>query len=149
MAGRFHRNTHPAPPTAIYTPIPAPTDTPTPSGPKLKRSDYRVRTDAEALSEWLKFRRSENKYSGSITTWKIKVSGFAEECPYGYLAGELNRHVLINGPDGETYQAGSLLGDVPTVKEGDWIVITGRFQNITEDNYVVLEPIKVKNEGYK
>lgn len=57
--------------------------------------------------------------------------------------------VLVDGPGGWTYQAASIFGKVPEVKEDDWIVVTGEFKYVSSDGVVVLNPIRVKNEGFK
>ena len=107
-----------------------------------------------AIEEWKNFRANENKYKGTITTWRFPVSYFSNENPLGYLdkaAGDygMDYTVFVEGPKGFIYQAAAMLGKVPVVKEEDWIVVTGKFLYISSDNRVVLSPFRVINEGYK
>jgi len=117
---------------------------------RQEEEKYRPKSDNEAIAEWKKFRREEDKYKGTITTWRFQVSMIlTNENILGHLGGSYNHQVAVLGPEGFTYQAGVLLGKVPRVREKDWIVVTGKFKYVSPDNVVVLSPIRVINEGYK
>jgi len=129
---------------------------------RQEEEKYRPRSPEEAIAEWKRFRNNEDKYKGTITTWRFPVAYLSGENPRGYLDRALDGGydragdsygsgyaVVIKGPEGFTYQAGALFGKVPVVKEKDWIVVTGKFQYVSSDNVVVLSPIRVKNEGFR
>jgi len=42
-----------------------------------------------------------------------------------------------------------MMGYLPKVREDDWLVVKGKLDYISADGVVVLEPIEVRNEGYK
>lgn len=122
---------------------------------RIAEEKYKPRSPSIAIEEWKNFRANENKYKGTITTWRFPISYFiSSENPLGCLdeaAGKITRQykVVVNGPEGFTYQAAAFLGKVPIVKEEDWIVVTGNFLYVSSDNVVVLSPIRIINEGYK
>ncbi len=93
---------------------------------------YQPRSPSEAIEEWKAFRNNEGAFRGKTTTWRFKVSyvSGACECPIGSLDG-LDYSVAVHGTDGWTYQAAAAVGQVPQVREGDWVVVTGRFKTIS------------------
>lgn len=116
---------------------------------KEKERKAEITQKQTQIDEWVKLRSNEDKYKGRIVTWEFKVSYFTKECPLGYL-DRLEHGVVIFPPKGYyTYQAAMMLGDVPTVKEDDWIRVTGKFKYISSDGVIVLQAISVKNLGYK
>ena len=40
--------------------------------PYIGRGQYRVRSDEEAIREWISFRKNENKMRGVVTTWEFQ-----------------------------------------------------------------------------
>jgi len=68
--------------------------------------------------------------------------------PIGYLDFP-DYPVVVQGTRGCTYQAASMMGYLPKVREDDWLVVKGKLDYISADGVVVLEPIEVRNEGYK
>ncbi|MDD5529171.1 MAG: tetratricopeptide repeat protein [bacterium] len=100
----------------------------------------------EAIEQWKQLRKYEDKYKGTVVKWRFKVEYFTSENPVGYLG---NGYTVAVAPEYITYQASALCGRVSVVKEEDWIVVTGKFRFVSSDNVVVLNPIHVKNEGYK
>ncbi|MBA7513275.1 Outer membrane protein assembly factor BamD [subsurface metagenome] len=121
---------------------------------RQEEEKYRPRSPEEAIQEWIQFRNNEDKYKGTVTTWRFPVKYLSYENPIGYLDTASGGYgsdyaVVVHGPEGFTYQAGAMFGKVPSVKEKDWIIVTGKFCYVSSDNVVVLSPIRVKNEGYK
>lgn len=115
---------------------------------------YRPRSPREAIEEWKRFRNNEKACKGTVTTWRFKCQHIFGECPYGCLdpieqGGRAEYEVWLAGLEGRTYQVAVFFGEVPRVREGDWLVVTGKFKYVSSDGAVVLEPIRVKNEGYK
>ena len=111
---------------------------------------YQPRSQAEAIQEWRAFRNNEDALRGKITTWRFEVSYISDvcECPVGHL-DVLDYSVAVHGPEGWTYQAAAMVGKVPQVRKGDWIVVTGRFETISSDNFVIFSPVRIKNEGFR
>lgn len=127
---------------------------------RQEEKKYRPRSPREAIEEWKKFRRNEKAYKGTVTTWRFKCEHIFSENLFGYLnpieqGGWTEYQVSVTGPSPYTYQAACTFGNIirgfklPSVKENDWIVVTGRFEYVSSDGVVVLSPIRVKNEGYK
>jgi len=114
-----------------------------------ERSGYSERsTHSKQVEEWLKFRNNEDTYKGTIVTWRFKVAYITKECPLGYLE-DFDYHVVVSGVRSCTYQAASLMGYLPRVRQDDWIVVRGKLDYVSSDGVVVLEPLEVRNEGYK
>jgi len=103
---------------------------------------------SNAIEEWIRFRNNEDSYKGTTVTWYFQVSYFTKECPLGYLDFP-DYPVVVQGTHGCTYQAASVMGYLPKVREDDWLVVKGRLDYISADGVVVLEPIEINNEGYK
>ena len=122
---------------------------------RKEEEKYKPRSASAAIEEWKNFRSNETKFKGTTTTWRFPVSYFlSDENPHGFLdqaAGGYGSEyaVVVQGPEGFTYQAAAVFGKVPVVKEKDWIVVTGRFLRVSSDNVVVLSPLRLINEGYK
>ncbi|OGF45105.1 MAG: hypothetical protein A2536_06370 [Candidatus Firestonebacteria bacterium RIFOXYD2_FULL_39_29] len=125
------------------------------AGEKRRQEEekYKPKEDRDAKDEWVNFRSAEEKYKGTVTTWRFKVSYISRENPLGRLASSYRDNnsysVSVLGPEGYTYQCAVMLKKVPEVKEDDWMVVTGKFEYVSSDNVVVLSPIKVINEGFK
>jgi|GEM_PF-3794567 len=114
---------------------------------------YVVRSPQEAINEWKQFRTNEAEYKGTVTTWRLRVANIFSENPHGYLGeggySDYQVTVLGNEEGYWTYALDVYLGKMPKVKVKDWIVVTGRFVGISDDNVVALRAIRVKNEGYQ
>ncbi len=112
---------------------------------RAEAEKYRPRTNEEAIQEWKRFRNGTAQ-TEMVTTWRFKVSYVGElqermlggRCPYlfGYL-GNYEYPVMGLG-----------YTDAHPAKD-DWVVVTGKFGYVSSDGDVVLEEIRVKNEGYR
>lgn len=121
---------------------------------RQEEEKYSPRSPQEAIDEWREFRNNEKAYKGTVTTWRFQVEFISYENPVGYLDRAAGGYgsmyaVAILGPKSFTYQASAFLGDMPVVKQRDWIVVTGKFQYVSSDNVIALSPIHVKNEGFR
>lgn len=121
---------------------------------RQEEEKYRPRSPREAIEEWKRFRNNEEACKGTVTTWRFKCQHIDGESPYGYLdpieqVGGGKYAVWLAGLEGRTYQVAAFFGEVPRVRVDDWLVVTGKFKYVSSGGAVVLEPIRVKNEGYK
>ena len=110
---------------------------------------YKPRDPYVAIEEWNMFRRNEEKYKGTITTWRFPVSEVRRKDLIGYLDDVVQSIGYKNIVSVKNYHMRVMLEKFPVVIEGDWISVTGEFVNVSSDNVIVLKPIKVINEGYK
>jgi uncharacterized lipoprotein YehR (DUF1307 family) len=145
---------------------------------RQEEQQYRPKDNKEANNEWEMFRREPDKYKGTITTWSLKVSRMAGALVrvldgMGYISyvsailegpkGTYHSHyVEVFAPEGYTpgepiknqkslfgYQELLAMGKVPKVVENDWIVVTGKFVDVSTDGEIILKAIRIKNEGYR
>ncbi len=121
---------------------------------RKEEAKYRPLTLDAAIKQWKHFRTNEVADKGTVTTWRFKVSWVDADLT-GYLAG-FDYQVIVMGPLGDRYDAradlgmvGSHVRAVPIAVKNDWIVVTGAFRYISTDGAVVLDAIRVKNEGYR
>ena len=116
---------------------------------RREEEKYRPRSAQQAIAEWKKFRNNEKTYKGTVTTWRLKVYWIFSDKAWCWINSVPEYKVAILGPKGLTYQAGVMLGKVPEIHDNDWIVVTGKFEYVSSDGYVVLSSIRVKNEGFR
>jgi len=107
-----------------------------------RRREEPLSTDA-AIRQWKHFRTDEQASDGTITTWRFKVNytGVAHDMLGGscsYMFGYLGYYA---------YPV-RVMGYCQASKD-DWVVVTGRFDYVNSDGEVVLNLVKLKNEGYK
>jgi hypothetical protein len=114
-----------------------------------EKRKYEPRSDAEAIAEWVDFRNNEDMRKGTITTWRFKITSILSECPTGHLGDDWDKRVAVFGSGGGSYWIAAAVREVPFVKEGDWVVVTGAFDHVSADGIVCLIAVKVINEGYR
>lgn len=114
---------------------------------RKEEEKYRPRSWQDAFKEWRDFRKNEEAYRGTITTWKIKVVYVGETiqgCLMGAVSLFLDCRVAIPSLTYLSYHF-----KIKNVVREDLLVVTGKFEGLSSDGYVILDPIKVVNEGYK
>jgi hypothetical protein len=105
---------------------------------RQENAKYTPLSDSAAIEQWSEFRNNESKYRGTVTTWEFRVNNIGYE---GNLMG------WRLGGQGETHVAVEADERTVNVKENDWVIVTGRFSYVSRDGYVVLAPIRIKDEG--
>jgi len=99
--------------------------------------------------EWLKLRNNETAYRGTSVTWCFKVCGIIGENLFAYLGPNIGeKPILVIGRGDYTYQASTLMGYLPRVREEDWLVVTAIFCGVSSSGMIVLQPTEVTNIGY-
>ena len=105
---------------------------------------YKEKSPKETINEYSNFRNNENKYKGTVTTWKMKVYnkvvGFRGEedtvinC---YLNGDCNKPVVLFKTPIDQYNE---------INNGDWLRVTGQFYLFSE-NSICFFSMKIINLG--
>jgi biopolymer transport protein ExbB/TolQ len=112
-----------------------------------EEAKYHPLSREAAVAQWREF-RNHPELTGTVTTWRFKVH-FVDDDLTGYVSG-FDYPVSVGGSENTFTYAHAVSHDgFPKVREADWIVVTGKFRRVTESGYVVLQPIKVKNEGFR
>lgn len=109
---------------------------------KREEEKYREKSASVAAGEWRNFRNNEDKYYGSVTTWRIKCAMTRLDWTNGHSAlGFLN---------GETQYPVKLYFDYSLfnkIHDGDQIVVTATFKGVSSSGDVILNLIKMSNLG--
>jgi hypothetical protein len=101
---------------------------------------YEPLPDTAVFRQWSEFRNHESECKGVVTTWKFEVSDvLSSGCLMGYAccSASSSDYIVIILADENTV----------SVKAHDRITVTGKFVYVSRDGYVVLAPIRIKNEG--
>jgi len=104
----------------------------------IDKEQYKPRSTQEAIEEWIEFRKNEDTHKGKIVTWRFQVSDIYNT---GRIAGYLD--------DTLDYRVNAYYNIPYGVKEKDWVIVSGKFDYVRENNTVILSAIKIENEGYK
>jgi len=128
---------------------------------RQEEEKYTVKNESEANSEWLSFRNDRNKYKDKIITWKCLYSYSTEtnwdifywKTSHLYLNGNIDRPVIVDGSP-EIYGKGyykesrSAWEKAGPISKDDFVAITGKFIDVTDEGEVSLIPIRIKKIGY-
>ena len=121
---------------------------------KALEQKYLPLSATDAVKQWKLFRNDERKYVGTVTTWKFKCKYISNGKPNGELPKDKYDignyyEVFIEGTNDLTYGAAAMLGKFPKIVSDDWVIVTGKFTEVTSSGKITLRPIKVVNLGYR
>lgn len=116
---------------------------------KQEEAKYQPLSQDAAIAQWKEF-RNHQELEGTVTTWEFKIHLVSVTGNViGFLDRNMNNSVAITGTVGSTtYEDAAGAGLFPEVKENDWVAVTGKFGYVSDDGYVVLIPIRVRDLGY-
>ena len=127
---------------------------------RKEEEKYRPKSASEAKNEWLAFRGNEDKYKGTVTTWKCVYKNSEQSSIFGgptwersyfYLDGDYNRPIKVD--DGPGYGIGwdgrcEAWDKIGKIHKNDLVAVTGKFTHVTEDGELFFKPIRLMILGY-
>jgi len=113
---------------------------------KTNQIDTVATTD---IAQWKKFRLSEAKYQGTKITWKVRID-IVWGCGYIETSfGKEDDHttMLRPSPSEEDHDGCFIEGRFPKMHRGDWLIIKGSFNNVTDNGAIEIFCDKILNQG--
>jgi hypothetical protein len=104
------------------------------------------------IAEWKIYRNdADYKHRGETITWTVYVT-YVPSDPYANIEGSVGSSysgydVIIHGKNEHPYNTSYTLNELPRVRKGDKITVTGTFSGIANDGTVNIKATKVINHG--
>ena len=137
------------PPSASDLPLP-PASPPPDAPPSQESIEDSLRDNM--IAEWKAFRNdTDYKLKGKKVTWTVCIT-YVPDDPYSNIEGHLIKpysmfDVIILGKNDHPYNSSYVMNELPRVRKGDKITVTGTFGGVGSDGSVNIKALKVVNHG--